>query len=181
MGNSLFTEVGELPTLQRSKVYNFKVYWHESFIPPNASSIVIGGADLSQIDPRGFGTAYAFDCPLTIKPKVPTSPDDVIGNAQGYYILSAREEVGLAVTMNMHFKGDSEKKNVLSFQGRVQSSGNIREVPIIGGSGKFRGATGYYKSRMVSSDPKTHQNIVVFNVMMKIPSKTKINPLFESI
>ncbi|KMZ63700.1 hypothetical protein ZOSMA_3G01840 [Zostera marina] len=81
--DSLFNEVEESPTRQRSKVYNFRVYWHESFIGSNASSIIIVGANLSQIEPRGFGTAYAFDCPLTLEPKVPTTADDIIGNAQG--------------------------------------------------------------------------------------------------
>ncbi|KMZ61263.1 hypothetical protein ZOSMA_53G00480 [Zostera marina] len=151
---------------------HFQFYWHESFSGPDASSIIIAGANSTDSGDKEFGTTYAFDNPLTVDPIPPNSTSDVIGNMQGFYVLTAKEKVALAVTLNLVLKDPVFKDSILSFQGRVDTDSKMREVPIVGGTGVFRGATGYYVSQEVFSFP--HSNIILFDIYACIYSHQKL-------
>ncbi|KMZ68516.1 Dirigent protein 8 [Zostera marina] len=148
-------------------------YWHESFVAPNASAVIIAGVNSTDSAIRAFGTTYAYDNPLTIEPIVPTTASEVVGRAQGYYTTYPGDnEIALGVIMNVALKEEMFVDSILTFEGRILSgTGFVREVPVIGGSGVFRYATGYYQSEMLSADPITRQNIVKFDVYVNMLSK----------
>ncbi|KMZ61265.1 hypothetical protein ZOSMA_53G00500 [Zostera marina] len=91
---------------------------------------------------------------------------------QGFYVISAKGEVGLAMTANLVLKETAFKDSVLSFQGRVNTDSKLMEMPVVGGSGVFRDATGYYVSQEISSLPQS--NIILFDVYVSIYSEQKL-------
>ncbi|KAJ6341030.1 hypothetical protein OIU78_009249 [Salix suchowensis] len=81
-----------------------------------------------------FGSTFMVDSPLTEEPE-PTSK--LVGRAQGI---------------------------ALSILGRSPVLDNVKEMPIVGGSGLFRFARGYSLSKTVSFSQKNQNAVVEYNV-----------------
>ncbi|KMZ61267.1 hypothetical protein ZOSMA_53G00520 [Zostera marina] len=173
-GRSVLKDVGKSPKLPEPVLTHLKFYWHESFVGSDASAIIVAGPNSTNSAPREFGTTYVYNNPLTIEPIVPTTTTEVVGNAQGYYIIYPGDgDVTMGVIMNLVLKEEIFKDSILTFEGRILSGTNIvREVPVIGGTGVFRYATGYYQSQMISVDSKTGQNIVMFDIYVNMYSES---------
>ncbi|KMZ60146.1 hypothetical protein ZOSMA_5G00060 [Zostera marina] len=173
-GGSVLKDVGKSPKLPEPVLTHLKFYWHESFVGSDASAIIVAGPNSTNSAPREFGTTYVYSNPLTIEPIVPTTTTEVVGNAQGYYIIYPGDgEVTIGMIMNLVLKEEIFEDSILTFEGRILSGTNIvREVPVIGGTGVFRYATGYYQSQMISVDPKTGQNFVMFDIYVNMYSKS---------
>ncbi|KMZ60147.1 hypothetical protein ZOSMA_5G00070 [Zostera marina] len=172
-GKSVLKDVRKPLKLQKTVLTHLTFYWHESFVGPNASAVIIAGVNSTDSAIRAFGTTYAYDNPLTIEPIVPTTTSEVVGRAQGYYTMyPSDDEIAIGVIMNVVLKEEMFADSILTFEGRILSgTGFVREVPVIGGSGVFRYATGYYQSQMLSADPITRQNVVMFDIYVNMLSK----------
>ncbi|KAB1227900.1 Dirigent protein 19 [Morella rubra] len=81
-----------------------------------------------------------IDDPLTLGPKLSSK---LIGRAQGFYALASQEEVGLLMAMNFAFTEGKYNGSTITVLGRNAVFTKVREMPVIGGSGLFRFATGY--------------------------------------
>ena len=85
-----------------------------------------------------------IDNPLTIGPNLSSK---MVGKAQGFYASADQEEVGLLMVMNFVFIDGKYNGSTFTVLGRNTVFSTVREMPVIGGSGLFRFATGYVQAK----------------------------------
>ncbi|CAA7015510.1 unnamed protein product [Microthlaspi erraticum] len=126
---------------KREKLTHFKAYWHDQVSGPNPTSIVIQ-PPLS--NSSFFGAIAMIDNALTAKA---TMNSTVLGQAQGFYAGAAQKELGFLMAMNFAFKTGKYNGSTITILGRNTAMSEVREMPIVGGSGLFRFARGYVEAR----------------------------------
>lgn len=162
------------PSLVRSreKLTHLHFYLHEIFTSEKPSNIVIDPPKVVASSPLPFGSQVVIEDPLTIGPDVKSKE---IGKAQGFY-LSATQRPGLELEIVMgmaltflegEFNGSS-----LSVLGRNKIFNEVRELPIIGGTGEFRFARGYILARTVKVDYHKGDATVEYNAYVYHYSST---------
>ena len=102
--------------------------------PPSA---VVAQASTTATSPTRFGLVSVIDGPLTEEPG-----SKVIGYGQGTFAFSSQEETSALVTLNFVFTEGEYKGSTFSVLGRNPITQDYREIPIVGGTGDFRLATG---------------------------------------
>ncbi|KAI3897673.1 hypothetical protein MKW92_038459 [Papaver armeniacum] len=105
------------------------------------SAILVAESNKTTVkSPISFGNIYAFDDPLTVGPE-PTS--QVIGNAQGTYLLSGQDKLSLVMSADFAFVTGEFDGSSFGVMSQNPISETSREIAIVGGRGKFRFARGY--------------------------------------
>ncbi|KAL2491706.1 Dirigent protein 23 [Abeliophyllum distichum] len=142
-----------------AKTSHLHFYFHDIISGENPTAVkIIRGNEL------GFGTTYMIDDVLT------ESPDrslKLIGRAQGMYSLASQHDLGLLMIVNFVFTDGKYNGNSLSMLGNNHVLENVREMPIVGGSGIFRLAKGYALAHTIWFDQKTGDAIVEYNVTVQ--------------
>lgn len=114
--------------------------------------------------PTGFGAVVMMDDPLTEGPE-PSSK--LVGRAQGIYASASQTELGLLMVLNYVFVEGKYNGSTLSILGRNSVFSTIREMPIVGGTGKFRFARGYAQAKThkleITGDAVVEYNVYVFH------------------
>lgn len=94
----------------------------------------------------------------------PERDSEVVGRAQGTYSIAAQNDIAFLMVVNFCFSKGKLKGSSLSMLGRNHVMDEVREMPIVGGSGAFRFARGYALAHTVWFDPKTGDATVEYNV-----------------
>ncbi|ONK77466.1 uncharacterized protein A4U43_C02F6810 [Asparagus officinalis] len=150
-------DVPEEP-MRRQKLTSLHFYFHDIVSGRNATAVPV----TKPPNPSSFfGVIMMMDDPLTEGPDPNSKP---VGRAQGMYASAALEELGFMQAMNLYFTAGKYNGSVLTVLGRNAPMHPIREMPVIGGSGLFRFATGYALARTHWVDLKTGDAIVEYNV-----------------
>ncbi|CAN6703306.1 unnamed protein product [Malus baccata var. baccata] len=126
-------------------------FFHDILGGKNPTSVRIIGPPNGTA--AGFGSTMMIDNALT---EEQDRASKLVGRAQGFYsplILTA-----------VFFSKHSNTKPALSVIGRNPMMNDVREMPIVGGTGLFRFARGYVLAHTVWFDPKTGDAIVEYNV-----------------
>ncbi|PON82995.1 Disease resistance response protein [Trema orientale] len=110
-----------------------------------------------------FGSVYVMDNPLTATPD-PNST--LVGRAQGIYAMSSQHnEFSVLMTLTYVFAADGPYNgSTLSVVGRNPVMDEVREMPVVGGTGLFRLARGYCFARTHSTDQM--DAIIGYNVTL---------------
>ncbi|KDP44336.1 hypothetical protein JCGZ_19203 [Jatropha curcas] len=146
--------------LKKEKFSHFRFYWHDIYSGPNPSAAVIVKSPTNDIS--GFGLISMIDDPLTEKPQLSSK---LIGRAQGFYGAASQEHVGaLLMVMNFVFLEGKYNGSTLSILGRNKVLSDVREMPVIGGSGLFRFAKGYVQATTYSFNQTSGDAVVEYNV-----------------
>lgn len=128
----------------KQKVTRIQFYMHDVPSGPNPTAVrVAGRSNFSSSDPiaASFGSIYVMDNPLTVMPD-PNST--VLGRAQGIYAMSSQhDEFSLLMTLTYGFISGPYNGSTFSVVGRNPVMREVREMPIVGGTGIFRLARGY--------------------------------------
>jgi len=103
-----------------------------------------------------------IDDPLT---ETPDPSSKLIGRAQGLYAIASKEEAGLLMTMNLMFVDGDYNGSTLAVLGRNMVLDDVREMPVVGGSGRFRFARGYALAKTYQLSA-TGDAIVEYNVFV---------------
>ncbi|XP_073158200.1 dirigent protein 22-like [Henckelia pumila] len=143
--------------LIRKKLTHFRVYWHDVVSGTNPTSVPI-------VRPKnftGFGQINMIDNLLTTEPQLSSK---VVGKAQGFYGLASQEEIGLLMAMNFVFTHGKYNGSTITIMGRNAIFNKVREMPVIGGSGLFRFASGYAQAKTHSFDLKNGDATVEYDV-----------------
>ncbi|CAL9058251.1 unnamed protein product, partial [Musa banksii] len=98
--------------------------------------------------------------------EMPVLSSRLVGRAQGFYALAAKEETALLMAMNLAFVEGKYNGSTIAVLGRNAVFSDVREMPVVGGSGLFRLARGYAQARTHSFDPKTGDAVVEYNVFV---------------
>ncbi|KAJ1692268.1 hypothetical protein LUZ63_008966 [Rhynchospora breviuscula] len=141
---------------------NLHFYFHDLPGGSNPTAIRVAAASVTSTSPTGFGATVMMDDPLTAGPDVSSA---LVGRAQGLYALASRDEGGhVLMAMNLVFMDQENNGSTLAVLGRNNVFDPIREMPVIGGSGKFRYARGYIHAKTYTFDQTTGNAVVEYNV-----------------
>lgn len=147
--------------LKKEKLSHLHFFLHDIVEGEKATAVRVAEAWMTNTSKTGFGFLAIMDDPLTEGPDLGSK---TVGRAQGMYASAAENEFALLMVLNFAFIEGKYKGSNLSLLGRNEVFSEVREMPIIGGSGVFRFARGYAQA-------KTHKitvesSIVEYNVLV---------------
>lgn len=87
-----------------------------------------------------FGDTTVIDDPLT-STSSPSSAE--LGRMQGIYMLASQSGAALMVCANLLLTSGAHNGSTLAVMGRDDTGQDVREIPVVGGTGTLRMATGY--------------------------------------
>ncbi|XP_074563820.1 dirigent protein 22-like [Curcuma longa] len=147
----LLTVMSLLPTIisangsstAENEMTHLHFFFHDVVSGRNATAVTIIGPVTS---PAGTGTGTFFGLVRMIDDLLTEGPEptsQAVGRAQGFYAAADLAEVAFLQPMNLVFTAGKYNGSVLTVQGRNAPLHNMREMPVVGGSGLFRFARGY--------------------------------------
>ncbi|XP_042505732.1 dirigent protein 22-like [Macadamia integrifolia] len=151
----------ESKKLKREKMSHLHFYFHDIVSGRNPTAIKVAEAESSKTSPTGFGMMVMMDDPLTEKPEATSK---LVGRAQGIYASASQSDLGFLMTLNYVFTEGKYNGSTLSILGRNPVLSEVREMPVVGGSGLFRFARGYAHAKTHWFDFKTGDAVVEYNV-----------------
>lgn len=135
---------------------HFRFYFHERFAGSNPTSVFVVPPVPKYNSSTLFGAVGFMDTALTVGPE-PTSK--VVGRIEGLVAGTSQREFILLVVLNFVLTEGKYNGSTITVLGRNRVNQNIREIPVIGGTGVFRFATGYAETNTIFLDPKTRSTI----------------------
>ncbi|KAJ7956511.1 Dirigent protein [Quillaja saponaria] len=138
----------------KTKVTRLQFFLHDNAGIPNPDTILVARRldNFNSSDPveAAFGNVFVRDNPLTLTPDINSK---LIGRSQGIAALSSHHnERSLLNAVTFVFNGAFNGSSV-SVVGRNPVLNEVRELPIVGGTGIFRLATGFMLLRTHSITP----------------------------
>lgn len=91
----------------------------------------------------------------------------VIGRAEGMFSVSTQNDVALLMVVTFVFSEGEYNGSSISMLGRNHVMDDVREMPIVGGSGVFRLGRGYALAHTLMLDIKTGDASVEYNVYVQ--------------
>ncbi|XP_037432250.1 dirigent protein 22-like [Triticum dicoccoides] len=106
--------------------------------------------------PVRFRQVVVMDDALTEGPSPASRP---VGRTQGFYVFSSLREPVLLFSMNVVLMEGPHSGSTFTVAGRHNMVEPLRELSVVGGTGRFRMATGYVLWRTVSWE--MHEKAVI--------------------
>ncbi|KAJ0969424.1 hypothetical protein J5N97_022301 [Dioscorea zingiberensis] len=141
-------------------------YLHEIFNDTEPSTVLVAqGPNTSNLN-TSFGAVLVMDAMLT---ETPNRNSKLIGKAQGIQLiapplLSSQEDRSLLFVVNLVFVQGEFNGSSLAVLGRIPISSPVREMPVIGGTGRFRFARGYVLTQSYEFDIVKGDIIIEYDV-----------------
>ncbi|KAL6965564.1 hypothetical protein U1Q18_036616 [Sarracenia purpurea var. burkii] len=143
------------------KTTHLHFYFHDILSGTHPTAVKIAGAGDDKAA-GGFGSTFMIDDPLTEGPE-PRSK--LVGKARGLYAVASQSSLPeLLMVINYEFVEGIYNGSSVSILGGNPVFADVREMPIIGGSGLFRMARGYALAHTVRFDAQTGDATVEYNV-----------------
>ncbi|GLJ47922.1 hypothetical protein SUGI_1011790 [Cryptomeria japonica] len=155
------TETAAKLKIGKEKISKLQFYFHERVSGQNVTAVEVARAPSTNTSRTYFGSVVVIDDHLTEGPD-PTSK--LLGRAQGLYALSSQEDLQLVMAVTYVFQCGKLNGSTLAVVAHSPVFVKVREIPIVGGSGKFRLARGYAIARTYSFNPNTGNAIVHYNL-----------------
>ncbi|KAJ0020215.1 hypothetical protein Pint_31349 [Pistacia integerrima] len=149
----------KLYNLKKEKLSHFRLFWHDTYSGKNPSAVKVVSSPTNSS--TLFGAISMIDDPLTEGPELSSK---LVGKAQGMYASAAQEEFGLMMVMNFVFMKGKYNGSTITILGRNKVFSDVREMPVIGGSGLFRYARGYVHASTSKNDMTTGDAVVEYNI-----------------
>ncbi|XP_068638615.1 dirigent protein 1-like [Aristolochia californica] len=152
-----------------TKSTNLQFYMHDVVDGPNATVARVAPSqplNFSASDPiaASFGSLYVIDDPLTVSPE---RSSELVGRAQGMYAMaSLGNEFSLSMMLTYSFVSGPYNGSSFSVLGRNPVLREVREMPIVGGTGIFRLGRGFCLAQTHSSvgfDAVIRYNVTVLH------------------
>jgi hypothetical protein len=144
---------------REEKTTHLHFFFHDVLGGNHPTALRIAGPPESTIS--DFGNTMIIDNALT-EGSEPTSK--LVGRAQGLYSMASQSDIAFLMVVNFAFMEDKYKGSSISMIGRNPVANDVREMPIVGGSGVFRNSRGYALAHTTGLDPSTGNAIVEYNV-----------------
>ncbi|XP_027908396.1 dirigent protein 22-like [Vigna unguiculata] len=155
--STLADETGFVGTLNRKElglhkkhkvISHFRFFFHERFTGSNATSVSVV-PPLPNYNTTSFGLVGVSDIALRVGPE-PNST--VVGKVESLYAGTSQTEFDLLLVANFVLTEGKYNGSTIVVLGRNRLSLKVREMPVIGGSGVFKFATGYAESNTLYLD-----------------------------
>ncbi|KAK8936691.1 hypothetical protein KSP39_PZI011811 [Platanthera zijinensis] len=143
----------------RKRLTHIRFFWHDIAAGPNATAVIVAQSATRNATTTNFGSVRVMDDALTVGPNL-TSPS--VGKSQGLYVSADRDTTGLFMAMTFTFTVGKFNGSTMAILGRNEIKTHVREMPIVGGTGLLRFATGYVQAQTYSFDPQIRYNIIEF-------------------
>jgi len=154
-------EVEAESKLGLEKISHLHFYFHDLVAGKNVTAVEVASAPTTNSSATQFGMVRVMDDWLT---EGPEANSKMVGRAQGIYVSSGQEVVHLLMATTFVFQSGKYNGSTLSMLGKNAVFDQVREMPIVGGSGLFRLSRGYALAHTHSFDPKTGNAVVEYNV-----------------
>uniref|UniRef100_A0ACD5UPA0 Uncharacterized protein n=1 Tax=Avena sativa TaxID=4498 RepID=A0ACD5UPA0_AVESA len=145
---------------------------------PTAVQIIKGPASTSSAFPGvAFGDTSVIDDALTETSSVSSA---AVGRAQGYYMMSSQSGAVLMMCVNLLLTTGDYNGSTLAVIGRDDIMATTRELSVVGGTGKFRMATGYVLWKTNSStgpDATIELDVYVADGTTTIAADAPVSPI----
>lgn len=151
----------EAEGLPEQKSSHLQFYFHDTVSGKNVTAVQVASAKMTSSSPTLFGGVAVIDDWLT---EGPEATSKMVGKAQGLYTSASQEESHLLMAMTFCFSSGEYNGSTLSVLGINAVFNNVRELPIVGGTGLFRLARGYALAHTYFFDLTTGNAIVGYNV-----------------
>ncbi|KAJ3674796.1 hypothetical protein LUZ60_005412 [Juncus effusus] len=160
-----------------SNMTHLQFYMHDTVTGtnPTAIQVIKGPSKYNGPGQLGFGSVLMIDDPLT---KSPNLSSNLMGRAQGFYAFAGLSGNELLLSMNILFMGGEYNGSSISVFGRDSFLDKERELPVIGGSEKFRMARGYILIKTFSYVPNTNNAVLEVHVYV---SKSNLSSIDTSV
>ncbi|KAK7336685.1 hypothetical protein VNO77_17231 [Canavalia gladiata] len=148
--------------LQKEKFSHFHFYFHILNSGPKPTVVEVARASITNTSASFFGRVEIADDPLTVGPELESK---LVGKAQGMYGFADQEETGLVMIFNFVFTVGKFNGSTLTMVGRnLVFSPDVREMPIVGGSGVFRFARGYAQVKTYAFNATSGNSVLDYNL-----------------
>lgn len=148
----------------KEKLTKLHFYFHDVPSGDNPTAVRVAEANMTSKSPSSFGAVVVMDEPLTVGPE-PTS--ELVGRAQGVYAVASQQEFDLLMTFNLVFAAGSKYSgSTVTVLGYNPVPHEYREMPILGGTGVFRLATGIATAKTYAFNATTGAAVVEYNVIL---------------
>ncbi|CAN6170517.1 unnamed protein product [Urochloa humidicola] len=107
---------------------------------PTAVQVTKGPVASAAIPGVAFGDTYVIDDALT-ESSSPASA--AVGRAQGFYMMTSQAGAVLTVCANLLLTSGDYNGSTIAVMGPDDIAKDVRELAVVGGTGRFRMATGY--------------------------------------
>ncbi|KAL6660595.1 hypothetical protein ACP70R_001630 [Stipagrostis hirtigluma subsp. patula] len=149
---------------------HLRFYMHDIVTPSPGSPATVapvarGTTPLPVAPNVNFGNMFAVDDPLT---EGPDAASPAVGRAQGFYMFASRTELALLLTVNMVFTAGPHNGSTVAVLARDLIPADVRELPVVGGTGAFRGAAGYGLLRTHAHNTTTHNAVLLIDMYIKV-------------
>ncbi|KAK7390290.1 hypothetical protein VNO78_25592 [Psophocarpus tetragonolobus] len=140
---------------------HFRFYWHDILSGTNYTAATIVPALPKYNTTSSFGMVNIIDNPLTVGPNLTSK---TVGRAEGFYALTSQSQATLLMVMNFALSEGKYNGSTITIVGRNVAYNEFKEMPVVGGSGVFKFATGYADARTQFFDPETGDATTEYNV-----------------
>ncbi|WVZ16241.1 hypothetical protein V8G54_009223 [Vigna mungo] len=146
---------------KRKTLSHFRLYWQDVISGSNATAINIIPAIPKYNTTTSFGSVTVTDNALTLGPELSSK---VVGRSEGIYALTSQSQVTLLMVMNFVLTEGKYNGSSITIVGRNVAYDEEKELPVVGGSGVFKFATGYAHAKTYHFDPTTGDATTEYNI-----------------
>jgi hypothetical protein len=147
--------------LGKEKISHLHFYFHDLVDGKNVTAVKVASAPTTDSYFTQFGLVRVMDDWLT---EGPEATSKMVGRAQGIYVSSCQQTVQLLMASTFVFQSGKYNGSTLAMVGKNAVFDQVREMPIVGGSGLFRLARGYALAHTHSFDLKSGNAVVEYNI-----------------
>ncbi|KAK7390280.1 hypothetical protein VNO78_25582 [Psophocarpus tetragonolobus] len=141
---------------KKDKISHFRFFFHETFSGSDPTTVFVVPSLPQYNSSSSFGAIGVMDNTLTVGPE-PTSK--VVGRVEALAAAASKTEFNLLIFFNFILTEGKYNGSTITVLGRNRTNLKVREIPVVGGTGKFRFATGYAETNTIFFDPQTRSTI----------------------
>jgi len=137
---------GSAPTSTHLRFYMHDLVTPYPGAPATAVRVARGATPLPTAPNLRFGDMFVIDDLLT---EGPDAASRTLGRVQGSYVFASQTELAPLLCVNMVLTAGPHNGSTVAVLGRdlILDKVDVRELPVVGGTGMLRGVTGYGKFR----------------------------------
>ncbi|KAG8368126.1 hypothetical protein BUALT_Bualt15G0012700 [Buddleja alternifolia] len=156
----------------KEKVAKVHFYVQDILGGENVTVYEVANASITSTSPTSFGQVRVLDDLLTAEPNINSQE---VGRVQGLITSADLKTSALAMNLNFVFTAGEFNGSTISILGRNQIMDTERELPVAGGTGKFRFGRGYALTSTYSYDPITNYGVLEYTIYVTYVDESTIS------
>ncbi|KAL7126108.1 hypothetical protein ABFS83_14G163800 [Erythranthe nasuta] len=161
----------------KEKAVKLHFYIQDALGGPNATVSEVARSDMTAASAVSFGQVRVLDDLITVEPDRNSAK---LGRAQGMITFTGLDEAALTMNLNFYFTAGEYSGSSLCIIGRNPINSTNRELPVVGGTGRFRLARGYSISNTYSYDAVANYGVLEYTIYVAYYEDEDINNQINS-